>query len=122
MGRVKEVTVDAYRALVRSRWSEAEFTRMVLDLAHLYGWRSAHFLPAMNRRGQWRTAVQGDGRGFPDLVLVRERVLWVELKVGRNQPTPDQRAWLTALQAAGQEVYLWRPESWTEIELVLKGE
>src|SRR5215813_9770420 len=34
----------------------------------------------------WRTAVSGDGAGFPDLLLVRaERLVVAELKVGRGQ-------------------------------------
>lgn len=51
--------------------SEAAFTRLVLDLAKLKGWRTAHFRTAQNGRGQYRTPVAGDGKGFPDLVLVR---------------------------------------------------
>jgi hypothetical protein len=47
--------------------TEAAFLRQVLDLAKLRGWRTAHFRPAQTSRG-WRTAVQGDGAGFPDLV------------------------------------------------------
>jgi len=87
--------------------TEAQFQRQVLQLAKFTGWRTAHFRPAQNSQGQWRTAVAGDGKGFPDLVLVRERVLFVELKVGKNRLTPDQVAWRDALQAAGANWHLW---------------
>lgn len=98
--------------------SEAEFTRQVIRLAQLRGWRTAHFLPGCNRRGQWRTAVQGDGAGFPDLVLVRHAVIVAELKVGTDV-RPDQRDWLRAFEAAGVPAYTWRPADWPEIEAVL---
>ena len=60
--------------------------------------------------------------GFPDLVLVRERIVWAELKTDspRSQATPDQRKWLTALADAGEEVYLWRPWHWEELVKILK--
>ena len=51
--------------------SEKTFQRQVIDLLHLFGYRVAHFMPAMNAKGQWRTPVSADGKGFPDLVAVR---------------------------------------------------
>lgn len=102
--------------------SEAEFTAQVIGFARLHGWRSAHFRPALTRSGRWTTAVQGDGKGFPDLVLVRGRppeLLFAELKVGRNKPTEEQAVWLAQLAATGVAAYLWCPEDWTEIEAVL---
>ncbi|MCK9513768.1 MAG: VRR-NUC domain-containing protein [Pigmentiphaga sp.] len=104
----------------RPKVTEAQFQRQVLQLAKLCGWRSAHFRPAQNGQGQWRTAVAGDGKGFPDLVLVRETVLFVELKVGKNRLTPDQVAWRDALQAAGANWHLWTDDDWPAIEQTLK--
>jgi len=100
---------------------EAAFQRAVLAFANLHGWRTAHFRPGLNRRGQWQTAVQGDGAGFPDLVLVRERVVWAELKSDRGKVSAEQQEWINALCRAGQEVYVWRPTpgDWEEIEMVL---
>ncbi len=100
--------------------NEAEWQRQVLTLARLYGWRTAHFLPGLNRRGKWRTAVQGDGKGFPDLILVRERVIWCELKLEGSRLRPEQSAWIGALRNAEQEVYLWRPCDAAEVERVLR--
>ena len=59
---------------------EDDWQRQVVDLARLRGWRVAHFRPARTERG-WRTPVEADGAGFPDLLLVRgAQLLAVELK------------------------------------------
>src|SRR5688572_2816806 len=100
--------------------TESAFQRQVMALGKLFGWRACHFLPGMNRRGQWRTAVQGQGNGFPDVVLVRDRVSWVELKTDTGRLTPEQEDWAACLSAAGQEVYLWRPRDWPTIEATLR--
>src|SRR5262249_55476538 len=106
---------------VRTRkLTEAAFTRQVLEMAAAFGWMSLHIRPARTRRG-WRTPVQGHGKGFPDLLLLRgARLLVAELKPGRRRPTPEQAAWLTAFGLAGVEWYVWNEKSWDEIERVLR--
>jgi hypothetical protein len=100
--------------------TEAEFTRMVLELARLHGWRVLHLRPARTLRGGWRTAVQGDGVGWPDIFAVRDGViLAAELKVGNGRPSPAQTAWLKALRAAGIAASVWRPSMWDVIEKAL---
>lgn len=96
--------------------TEADFLRQVLDLARILGWRSAHFRPAWSARG-WRTPVQGDGIGFPDLILVRRnRAIAAELKreVG-GTVSNDQLLWLSAFEAAGLETAVWKPSDLTRI-------
>jgi len=100
--------------------SEAEWQQQVIDLAHLYGWRIAHFRPAQNARGDWRTPVAADGKGFPDLVLTRDRLLFVELKSETGRLTREQRHWLDALQAAGAEVAVWKPRDFDTVLDTLK--
>ncbi len=101
--------------------SEKDFLAAVTALAQARGWRVAHFRPGLTRSGKWRTAVQGDGKGFPDLVLVRrERLLWAELKADGGKLSPAQEDWLFALEVAGQDVWVWRPKDWQEIEEVLQ--
>jgi hypothetical protein len=63
--------------------------------------------------------VQGDGRGFVDLILVRDRVVWAELKAEAGRLTAEQEAWAESLRGAGQEVYCWKPSDWLEIVRVL---
>lgn len=99
--------------------TEAEFLRMVLQLAKLRGWYTYHARPARTARG-WRTAVQGDGVGWMDLLCVRERVIVAELKVGRGKLTPEQSAWLSAFREAGVGAFVWTPNDWPEIERVME--
>lgn len=102
------------------RLTEAEFTAQVLQYAKLRGWRSAHFRAARLANGSWRTPVQGDGAGFPDLVLVRaKRIVVAELKVGAPV-AENQTEWLAAFRAANVPAYLWRPCDWDEILEVLQ--
>jgi hypothetical protein len=93
--------------------TEAQLLEAVIDAAHFYGWRVAHFRPAKTERG-WRTPVQADGKGWPDLTLVRERVVFAELKTARGLVSAEQEDWLAALARAGAELYLWREGDWID--------
>lgn len=121
-GRVTEGPGAKLPAQTPPGYSEAEFTADVLSLALRGGWRRAHFRPA-RVKGSWRTAVSGDGKGFPDLVLLRgPRLCVVELKIPPNRCTPDQEGWLTAFRAVpGAEVFVWYyPADWPAIVETLK--
>lgn len=98
--------------------SEDGFQAAVIELAQRRGWMVAHFRPALSKTG-WRTAVAADAAGFPDLVLVRRRVIFAELKSESGTTSNDQEKWIAALKAAGQEVYVWRPRDWDAIERAL---
>jgi hypothetical protein len=100
--------------------SEATFQSWVIDYAHAHGWLVSHFRPARTEKG-WRTAVAADGAGFPDLVLVRERVVFAELKGPRGTLRETQWMWARALEDAGAEHYVWRPQDRAEAERVLGG-
>lgn len=77
-------------------------------LAVMLGWTSYHTLRS-----------KGSKSGYPDRTLVRDRVVFVELKREKTGPTDDQVEWLDRLAAAGGEVYLWRPSDLDEISRVL---
>jgi hypothetical protein len=100
---------------------EADFQATVIDTAHLFGWRIAHFRAARTAKG-WRTPVAGDGAGFPDLILVRPpRLIVAELKSRRGQVTARQQLWMDNLTAVlGIEAHMWRPGDWTQIENTLR--
>lgn len=97
---------------------EADWQRVVIDLAHTYGWVVAHFKTAQ-RGDRWLTPVGADGKGFPDLVLARERIIYAELKGPKGQLRPEQKDWLELLRLAGQEVYVWKPKDLDVIQTVL---
>jgi VRR-NUC domain len=52
---------------------------------------------------------KGSEPGFPDWTLVRDRVVFIELKTETGTLSAAQHHWLSALAAAGQEVFLIRP-------------
>lgn len=98
---------------------EKDWQKQVIDLARLLRWRVAHFRPAMTKHG-WVTPVAADGKGFPDLCLVRERVIFVELKRDGGKTTDDQAVWLHALNNAGIETYVWRPADAEQVLQILR--
>lgn len=111
---------EARKAPKAATITESQFQRQVIELAQLLGWRVAAFRPALNARGQWRTAVQGDGAGWPDLVLVRDRVLFRELKRDGAYLEPRQKVWRDQLVAAGADWGVWRPRDFDRIQAELK--
>lgn len=105
------------------RATEAQFLKMVMELANILGWKTAHFRPALTARG-WRTAVQGDGKGFPDLVMVKDgHIIFAELKVPPNKLTREQDVWIESLGLCWSgtvSVFVWTPDDWPEIEKTLR--
>jgi hypothetical protein len=107
--------------LLETEW-DAQLFRGSKALAPMLGWTSYHTLRS-----------KGSKTGYHDRTLVRDRILFVELKrepeIGkRGQPlklshdvTDDQRAWLDKLAAAGGEVYVWRPSDLDEIARILSN-
>jgi hypothetical protein len=109
---------------------EAAFQQQVIEIAHIYRWRVAHFRAAQTARG-WRTPVEADGMGFPDLVLIRPPELIIaELKSEKGVLSLAQRGWVGELSlveeaiatAAGQpphrrlfEINVWRPSDFDDI-------
>jgi hypothetical protein len=94
------------------KMSEAELQDAVIDLAHLFKWTVAHFRSVPVKHGDrvtYQTPVQADGAGFPDLVLVRDRVIFAELKSDTGRTSTAQQDWLFALSHAGAECHLWYP-------------
>jgi hypothetical protein len=94
--------------------TEQDLQRCVIETAQLFGYVVAHFRAAKTSAG-WRTPVQADGAGFPDLVMAKPgRLLFAELKSARGPISPAQTVWLETLSAAGAhvEVYVWRPADW----------
>lgn len=91
--------------------SEDDLLSSVLDLCRLLHLRTAHFRPARTERG-WRTPVSGDGKGWPDLIIVGNRLIARELKSERGRTTPEQVVWRQVLFGAGVDATDWRPSDW----------
>jgi hypothetical protein len=95
--------------------SENNFQKQVIQMAHIRGWKVAHFRPArviVKGKETWRTPVSADGEGFPDLVLARRgTVLFRELKSDAGVISKEQQAWL--IECGGR---VWRPDMWPTIE------
>jgi len=89
--------------------SEADFMQTVIDYARKRGWKVFHCFDSRKSEA-----------GFPDLVLVRDCVLYAECKTETGKTTADQDAWIEVLTAAGQTVFLWRPSDWPEIVRILQ--
>lgn len=101
---------------------ERFFQAQIIELARILGYRVAHFRPAQNARGDWRTPVAADGKGFPDLVLTgRGKVIFAELKTDSGVLTAEQKEWIQALRDAGHaHVYVWKPKHMDEIRTILQ--
>jgi len=99
--------------------TEARFQGMVVKLAMLRGFLVFHPRKALARSGRWLTALQGH-KGFPDLVLARDKILFVELKTDEGRLTAEQKRWREVILNAGGEYRLWRPCCWQAIEKELE--
>ena len=72
----------------------------IRHLAKLHGWMCYHTHDS--RRSD---------EGFPDVVLVREAIIFAELKSPTGKLSHAQEIWLRMLERTHQvEVYLWRPQ------------
>ena len=103
--------------------TEAELLSATIQLAETLGWRVFHVRPGLDRHGRWSTAMSGtEAAGWPDLCMVRDRIIWAELKSERGRTTPSQQDWIFALTRAGGETHIWRPVHWTDgtIEATLR--
>lgn len=81
--------------------TEKAFMQQVIDLAHLYHWKTYHTFDSR------RSAA-----GFPDLTMVhpiKGQFLLAELKTDKGKLTAEQRSWYAALCMANIECHIWRP-------------
>ena len=84
--------------------TEKQFQAKVIQVAKLCGWICYHTHDS--RRSE---------PGFPDLVLVKERVIFRELKTDKGRLTPAQKMWGKDLTDAGADWAIWRPSMLEEI-------
>jgi hypothetical protein len=78
---------------------ERDWQRQVVQLAKQLGWRLVYHTFDSRR----------STHGFPDLVIVKDRVIFLELKREKSKLADEQIDWLRSLRAAGAEAYVARP-------------
>lgn len=95
------------------RATEAQWQKTVMDAAKTLGWTCYH-----------TTFSIGSRSGFPDLALFHPEhgTVYAELKTQTGNLTDNQVYWLGVISAAGERVYVWRPDDWDEVDAVLQGE
>jgi hypothetical protein len=88
--------------------SEEQWQQVVVDYAILKGWLVWHDQdPRRN------------GAGFPDLLLIRDRVVWAELKTQTGRVSYHQAEMHARLEQVGAEVHVWRPSMWPDVQATL---
>lgn len=88
--------------------------KSVIDMAHLYHWSVVHNPPVETKHRGWTTALAADAKGFPDLLLFRERVVAIEIKGDGDRLKPEQAVWGERIQRAGIEWYVVTPADWPD--------
>lgn len=90
---------------------ERDWQAQVVHLARLHNWkRPMHIYDS--RRSE---------PGWPDLALVRDRLVLIECKTETGRVTATQSAWLTALDRASVEVYVARPRHLQHLSRILQA-
>jgi hypothetical protein len=105
----------------RSGPTEEEFRLQVTEYAELNGCRVLHNYKTRGRNNRYTTSTTIVG--WPDLQIMRPPALlvWAELKVGSNKPTPQQLEVLEFLRGfTGAHVHVWYPRDWPLIEKLLR--
>lgn len=102
--------------------AESEWQQQVIDLAQLLGWNHLHVRRSIGKKKQWTTST--NRKGWPDLFLWHPRhgCAAIELKAGKNQPTPEQLEVLTELAAAGVTTLVAWPADIDDVAAVLRGQ
>ena len=95
---------------ISSLITEKQFQAQVVQIAKMKRWLVYHTWDS--RRSE---------PGFPDLCLVRERVLFRELKTDTGKLSPHQKLWGDKLTEAGADFAVWRPAQLQAIYSELRG-
>lgn len=112
------LSVAEYKTLVAKQMTETQLQAKIIRLATSLGYICYHTHDSRKSR-----------KGFPDLCMAGERLVFAELKDMAYKATPEQQKWLAALgrleeKSGGLVVArLWRPSDYIsdEIEEVLRG-
>ena len=110
----------------RLAMTEHQFQMGLVAAIRLHGFK-VHFVPdnlyrrsfpskSQKEQGLKPRPIDLGDRGFPDLTIAGPKgVAYRELKVGRNQLTPDQEEWRDILLAGGADWAEWRDRDYDDI-------
>lgn len=113
--------------------AEKGFQRQVTDLADLFGWWWMHISDSRkqirDKTDDYKNVGDAGITGWPDLVLWhpdKPGIYFRELKAHPQRRkfktcTDDQIGTLTSLHEAGQDVDVWCPDDWPEIQAFLES-
>lgn len=98
-----------------------QWQQQVVDGAHAYGWQHLHVRRTIGRGRKWVTST--NVKGWPDLFLWHPKhgFAAIELKVGRDKATPEQRMVLLELSLAGATTLTAYPDDWPKVHRLLQG-
>ncbi len=91
-----------------------DLQKSIIDMAHLYRWHVVHNPAIETKHRGWTTSLAADAKGFPDLLLFRERVVAIEVKGDGDSLEPEQREWVERVRRAMVEHYVIRPADWPD--------
>lgn len=96
-----------------------ELRELLVPKAHDAGWRVAWFPQVETRTRGWRVPVAGDAKGWFDLIMLRDRFMFVELKGDGDKIRPEQADWLAAVRLIATpdskvEAKIWTPADWRD--------
>jgi len=95
---------------------------MIVEAAHPLGYKAAHFRGGLRKDGSYRTPVQYDAKGFPDLILVKGTLgIAFECKAEDEKVSAAQDEWIRWWREVGFIAYVVRPSDWDEIVKILMG-
>lgn len=78
--------------------TEKQWSSQVADLCQRLSWKRYHTFRS-----------DRSPAGFPDETIVRDRLVFLELKTESGRLSDQQKDWLRALHAAKAEAYIVRP-------------
>lgn len=98
---IRGMSAEEYRRLEAGKMSETQLLEHIRSACRKLGLKCYHTHNSKHSE-----------RGFPDLVILGNPVLFRELKSSTGKVTPDQQAWLDELREKGQDAGVWRPADW----------
>lgn len=96
--------------------TEAQWQKVVTDVADAYGWTWWHAPDNRPVKGR----IQRIKPGLPDLIMVRgKRLIFAELKRETGSTTAAQDDALDKLGGTNAETYVWKPRDRAEVMRIL---